>query len=58
MPQITRLPEYYPFRVEEQLLRRHAAAIAGQVPPGGVVLELGCGDGSKTAVLLRALLER
>lgn len=56
--QITRLREYYPFRVEQELLQRHAADIASQIPAGGLVLELGTGDGSKTAMLLRALIER
>lgn len=45
-------------RAELALLRQHAADIAGQVPAGGVVLELGCGDCSKTAGLLEALVER
>ena len=57
--QITQLPEYYPYRTERQLLEQHADAIASQLPgAGGVVVELGCGDGSKTALLLAALLRR
>jgi L-histidine N-alpha-methyltransferase len=57
--QITRLPEYYPYRAEKELLEKHADAIASQLPgAGGVVVELGCGDGSKSALLLAALLRR
>lgn len=43
---------------EKRLLAQHAGAIASQFPAGGVVLELGCGDCSKTALLLQALLDR
>lgn len=44
---------------EKELLRRHAAEIAGQVPAGGVVVvELGCGDSTKSAIQVEALLAR
>lgn len=56
--QITQLDEYYPYAEEQALLRQHADALAAQIPAGGVLLELGCGDGSKTAILLDALLRR
>jgi L-histidine N-alpha-methyltransferase len=56
--QITQLEDYYPYREERELLGAHAAAIAAHVPAGAVVVELGCGDGSKTAILLRALAAR
>ena len=49
---------YYPYRDEHRLLCHHAGGIAAHLPHGGVVVELGCGDGSKTALLLSALLRR
>jgi hypothetical protein len=56
--QITGLPEYYPYRTEKALLTQHAAAIAARLPRGAVVVELGCGDCTKTSILLKALLQR
>lgn len=56
--QITALEEYYPYRAELSILQHHADAIAAQLPPGGVVVELGCGSSSKTAVLLAAAVRR
>lgn len=55
---ITTLEEYYPYEEEKRLLRQHAADIVHNVPPGSVVVELGCGDGSKTAILLQTLTMR
>lgn len=55
--QITELPEYTPYRSETLLLRAHAAALAAQIPRGALVVELGCGDSTKTALLLNALLD-
>ncbi len=43
---------------EKRLLAQHAPAIASQFPAGSVVVELGCGDSTKTALLLRALVDR
>lgn len=36
-------PSYYPFHVEIDILNRCASEIAGSVPHGGAVIELGCG---------------
>lgn len=60
--QIMALPEYYPTRTEFALLSRHRAAIARALRPQNpaepfFLLELGAGDGLKTKVLLRELLE-
>jgi L-histidine N-alpha-methyltransferase len=56
---ITQLPEYYPTRVEREILERHGAAIAA--PLAGrpcTVVDLGAGDGHKTCVLLERLREQ
>ncbi|WP_083937807.1 L-histidine N(alpha)-methyltransferase [Hymenobacter aerophilus] len=60
--QIMALPEYYPTRTEFALLTRHRAAIARALRPQNpaepfFLLELGAGDGLKTKILLRELLE-
>jgi uncharacterized SAM-dependent methyltransferase len=34
---------YYPFHSEIEILNRCASEIAGNVPPGGALIELGCG---------------
>lgn len=47
-----------PAHTEKLLLAQHAAAIASQFPAGSVVVELGCGDCTKTALLLQALVDR
>ena len=52
--QITRLPEYYPFRAERDLLRERAAEIA-HVAGCEVLVELGSGTSEKTQVLLDAM---
>lgn len=52
---ITHQPEYYPTRTELALLRAHAASIARWVGPRLHMVELGSGDGRKTALLLNAL---
>lgn len=52
--QITRLPEYYPFRAERAILERHASAIAA-VTGAQSLIELGSGTSEKTRLLLRAL---
>lgn len=56
--QITELEEYYPYLEEKRLLQAHADDIVSQLPKGAVVVELGCGDGSKTSLLLQALARR
>lgn len=56
--QITELEEYYPYMEEKNLLRVHADAIVSHLSVGAIVVELGCGDGSKTCLLLDALARR
>lgn len=53
--EISRLPEYYPSRVETQLLETHAPRIAELVGSGRVVVEFGSGSSVKTPLLLREL---
>ena len=52
--QITALPEYDLTRTETAILRRHAALLAGMVPPGGALVELGSGASVKTRLVLDA----
>jgi len=51
---ITRLPEYYPFRTEEALLRQVAGEIAFMAG-ADVLVELGSGTSEKTRLLLHAM---
>ena len=51
--QITELPEYFPTRVERQLLREHAGEIA-EISGADTLIELGSGSSSKTRLLLDA----
>src|ERR1017187_1412212 len=51
---ITELPEYYPTQAEREILRVHAAGIAGQTRARTLV-ELGSGSSEKTRLLLDAL---
>lgn len=51
---ITMLPEYGLTRADERLLQGHALEISTQLRAPFLVAELGSGDGSKTAHLLRA----
>ena len=51
---ITRLPEYYPFRTEATLLRRAAAELA-EAAKARVLVELGSGTSEKTRLLLDAM---
>ncbi len=53
--QITALPEYYPTRVETELLRTNAAEIAWLAGADRVVVEFGSGSSRKTSLLLEAL---
>ena len=55
---ICRTADYYPYLAELRLLQTHANDVIAHIPPGSVLVELGCGDGSKTAVLLMALAQR
>lgn len=52
---ITRLPEYYPTRVEVGILETCGAAIAAAVGPGRAVVEFGSGSSAKTPLLLRTV---
>lgn len=52
--QITRLPEYYQFRVEGSILEAVADEIAAATQASSVI-ELGSGSADKTDILLRAL---
>lgn len=60
--QIMALPEYYPTRTEFGLLTTHRAAITAALRPASdepfYLIELGAGDGLKTKILLRELLEQ
>jgi dimethylhistidine N-methyltransferase len=51
---ITTLPEYYPTRVEIDLLERHAGEIAAFIADGATLIEFGSGSSTKTRILLRA----
>lgn len=53
--EITRLPEYYPTRVETALLAAHAATIGAAVGRGRTVVEFGAGSATKTPLLLHAI---
>jgi dimethylhistidine N-methyltransferase len=59
--EIMALPEYYPTRTEFGLLTAHRAAICAALRPASdepfYLMELGAGDGLKTKILLRYLLE-
>lgn len=54
--EITRLPEYYPTRVERSILERYASEIAVRTRADTLV-ELGSGNSAKTRLLLDALAE-
>ena len=53
--QITRLPEYYPTRVETALLRNHGTEMAKLAGPERAVVEFGSGSSIKTPLLLREM---
>lgn len=53
--EITRLPEYYPTRVETALLETHGTEIARLVGPHRAVVEFGSGSSVKTPLLLRQI---
>ena len=59
--QIMELPEYYPTRAEFKLLTEQANEIAKAFLDGAGkidLIELGAGDGTKTAVLIEHLIEQ
>ena len=53
--EITRLPEYYPTRVDTLLLERHCPEVADIAGRGDAVVEFGSGSSAKTPILLRAV---
>jgi dimethylhistidine N-methyltransferase len=57
--QITQQSEYYLTRCELEIIETHGRRIAAEFGTAPLrLIELGVGDGHKTAVLLRSLLER
>jgi dimethylhistidine N-methyltransferase len=52
---ITELPEYYPTRVEADILRRHARDIAARIGPDARLFEPGAGSAVKVRTLLDVL---
>jgi L-histidine N-alpha-methyltransferase len=52
---ITRLPEYYPTRVETGILRANAGEMAGFIGKGATLIEYGAGAGLKTEIVIGAL---
>lgn len=52
---ITRLPEYYPTRIETAILQQHCPDVATLVGTGDAVIEFGSGTSTKTPLLLRAV---
>lgn len=48
-------PEYYPPRLETELLERHGDDLAEAIGPDALVFEYGAGNARKTALLLSAL---
>jgi L-histidine Nalpha-methyltransferase len=53
---ITELVEYYPTRTEAAIFQEQATAMAQQVPPGAVLVDLGAGSCAKAARLFPVLL--
>ncbi|MDD5332282.1 MAG: L-histidine N(alpha)-methyltransferase [Rhodoferax sp.] len=49
--QITRLTEYYPTRIEREIMATHAAAIAANVGTGCTLIEPGAGNCEKAKIL-------
>lgn len=52
---ICELEEYYPTRTEIEIMRAHAAAMADQIGPATMLIELGSGSSLKTGWLLEHL---
>ncbi len=53
---ITELPEYYPTRTEISIFESHLPAMATAIGPFAHVVEFGAGAGTKTRLLLEALM--
>lgn len=57
--QIMGLEEYYPTRCEAEILERHGDKIIGHLKDERFnLVELGCGDGAKTILLLKSILKQ
>lgn len=52
---ITHLPEYYPTRLDTELIAAHSDAVADIAGTGQAVIEFGSGSSTKTPSLLRAV---
>lgn len=52
---ICQLEDYYPTRVEMEILQGSAGRLADVVPPGAALVELGSGSSIKTRILLDAI---
>jgi len=52
---ITRLPSYYPTRIETELLHDVMPDVAARVTRGAAVVEFGAGSATKTPILLEAI---
>jgi L-histidine Nalpha-methyltransferase len=58
---ITKMPEYYLTRSEQEIFEIHKEQLTEAIIPGNFrfdLLELGSGDGSKTKILLKQLLRK
>ena len=56
--QIMALDEYYPTRCEAEILEKYGNLIASHLSGNSFnLIELGCGDGAKTMILLKELLK-
>lgn len=58
--EITRMPWYYLTECESEIFETHGSEIAKAISPGKKlrIIELGSGDGIKTRILIRHLLEK
>jgi L-histidine N-alpha-methyltransferase len=52
---ITRLPEYYPTRTEQQIFSLHSREIRSALPPQSVIIEPGSGNGEKARLLISSV---
>lgn len=56
--EITRLPEYYPTRIEAAIMATHATSMTQAIGPGCTVIELGAGNCQKARALCQQLQAR
>ena len=52
--EITRLPEYYPTRIELSILERCAGEMSGYIPLSAALVEFGTGSARKARILIDA----